>query len=332
MPNPATATVEQTVKAFDQNSTTEIALKQKHPLQVDRSTQSALILIIYQDEQQREIAQPQLISGKIGEKINFRLHDLNNYYLVNAEGFCRYFFSNYAIVSFIYRKKDGDPLLVDFIDIDSGCKLHKSLLFKGGLGEAFQIYPFEIAGYNLISVDGKIKGFYTSKIQKTTIYYRKKTWESVENFSGYLVLHHELAAFKTVEDQKLLLKLTAKTTWKIFQRLIKKNHEIWFDLGSFWVKYSQQQMSILKAENLFDWRTGYEIPAFKTALVSKKAAIDFVLNQETAFFDYPNGNIIGKIKDQQKVTISSKAQIDDIDWYKLKNYGWIPSHYVKIFA
>lgn len=330
MPISETSAAEKSVIAFDRNESNEIALRGKNVLQVDRSKQSGLILIIYQDEQQREIAQPQLISGKIGEKINFRLIDLSNYDLVNAKGFCRSFFSNYAIIAFIYRKKNGGPLIVDFIDIDNGSKLHKSLLLKGGLGEAFQVYPLEISGYCLISVDGKIKGFYTATIQKTTIYYRKKNWDSIEKFHGFLDLYRESAVFKTVEDHDFLFKLPAKTKWKIFHRLIKSNQEIWFDLGAFWIKYASKQMSILKTENLLVGQFENKLSTFKTTPVGQDALIDFVFGQETAFFDYPNGNIIGKIKDQQKVKIAVKTQIDGIDWYKLQNYGWIPSHYVKL--
>jgi hypothetical protein len=330
LPRSETSSAEQSVIAFDHNPSKEIVLKKPNTLQVDRSKQSAIILIIYQDEQQREITQPQLISGKIGEKINFRLPDLSNYNLINAAGFCRYFFSNYAIISLIYRKKKGGPLLVDFIDFDSGSKLHKSLLLQAGLGEAFQVYPFEIVGYTLISVDGKIKGFYTTKVQQTTIYYRRKNWDSIEKFQGFLDLHRQVAAFKTVEDQSFLLNLPAKTKWKIFHCLIKKNQEIWFDLGAFWVKYVKEQMSIVKAEDLITWRSEYQIPTSETVVVGQTALIDFVLDQATALFDYPNGNIIGKIKDRQKVKLAAKTQIDGIDWYQLQNYGWIPSHYVKI--
>lgn len=293
-------------------------------LQVQHSTQDALVLVIYQDDHQREIARPQLISGKLGEMINFKLRPLPNYDLINIHGFSRTFFSQYAITVFIYRKQDGAPIFVNFIDFEKSSQLHKPLFLRGKIGEAFQIYPPEFNGYKLASVTGKIKGFYTSSIQFTTIYYQKKDWESVKVFTAFLKIKKFTPAFKHVEDHNSFLNLHPKTTWKVFKRLLKNNHEIWLDLGSFWVKYQKDQM-FLETELLSTVKLPQKA---KLIALNQTARISFVANKKVSFFDIPNGNLIGRLKDGQQVIVSAKILVDKTDWYKLIGYGWIPGYYL----
>ncbi|WP_281164362.1 MucBP domain-containing protein [Liquorilactobacillus sicerae] len=294
-------------------------------LQMQHSTQDALVLIIYQDDYQREIARPQLISGKLGEKVNFKLHPLPNYDLINIHGFSQLFFSKYAIMVFVYRKQDGAPIFVNFIDFEENFQLHKPLFLRGKIGEAFQVYPPEFDDYKLVSVTGKIKGFYTSNIQVTTIFYQKKDWQAVEMLTAFLKIKKYTPAFKHVEDHRSFLNLHPKTTWKVFKRLLKDNQEIWLNLGSFWVKYQKDQM-VLETEMLSTVKLPQKA---KLIAIDQTAKINFVANKKVSFFDAPNGNLIGRINDGQQVTTSAKVFIDKTYWYKLISYGWIPGYYLK---
>lgn len=312
-------------KSLSQLANNKVELKQ--PNEISQEKQNAVLLLIYQDEQQHEIARPQLISGLIGQKIQFKLRKLSNYNLINIKGFNDHFFSQYAIMVLLYQKQDGAPIRITFKNYDNNNSLLPAQLLKGKIGEAYQIFSPEINNFNLQTVDGKIKGFFTHQLQQVTLYYRYNEWESVEKSDISFVLLKDIFCFTRIDDSNPLLLLRAGTVWQTFKRIILYSQEIWYSLGAFWIKYQPEAMSIQKKQQPLIDNSDFLLLG-KASPVNQPAKINFTDTSSVHYFDYPNGQWIGKIANQTKVSITTKIKIDDILWYELADYGWLPAHYL----
>lgn len=290
--------------------------------------QNAVMLLIYQNEQQDDIARPQLISGLLGEQIQFRLRKLTNYTLINIKGFTNHFFTQYAIMIFIYRKQDGAPIRISFKDYDLGTLLQPTQLLKGKIGETYQIFSPEIKNFNLQTVSGKIKGFFSTQVQQITLYYRHHDWESVEKSDIAFVLLKDTACFAEIDAASPVLMLRAGTVWQTFSRITKYSQESWYNLGAFWIKYQPEAMTIQKKyRNLAT--DAAPILLGETTPIRQKASVNFTDNRSVHYFDYPNGQWIGKIADKTAVTLTRQIKIDQVIWYELADYGWLPSYYIE---
>ncbi len=109
------------------------------------TTQDSTVILLFQDEDKKFLASPQIISGKRHEPIKFRFKDFEGYNLIQVDGFTSDFVLPYAAITFTYRKK----MLVifgSFVKISMIAVFYKNqLLLKEKSGMSFLFHHLRSA-------------------------------------------------------------------------------------------------------------------------------------------------------------------------------------------
>ena len=292
--------------------------------------QNALLLVVYQDQQNNLLFPSQIISGTLGEKLRLQFKKLPDYNLIRIKGFTSYFASHYSIITLTYSKKDAGLIWIICRDIDTNFFLVEPQVIKGKVSEPFQIFSPSLTNYNLFRVSGKLRGNFSYNQSFVTFYYRQSKWKNVEKTELYLKMLAPVSSYEEPQGKKLDISFALNTVWRTFSSITMDNDDLWYCLGgAIWVKFDSKKMAYSNKRETFSLlssNTQKQIRRFKK---SREASIDFIPNKRVAVYDLPFGHKNGLLKDKTKVSVTARTLNDDVIWFELAQGVWIPRQYLK---
>lgn len=298
---------------------------------INKEQQNALLLIVHHDTKGHDLTAPEIVSGKIGEKINFRFKAFDNYNLIKIKGFTRSFTTHYALLTLVYLKKNAGSIWIISRDFDQRTLLCKPKVITGKIGDTFQVYSPSFQNYHLVSVKGQVKGEFSAFSSQTVLYYRKNTWLSVKNSRVLLKILRSPNCFDLPDGNLLKVVLPAGTVWRTFTVVRAPHNKIWYCLGgALWVAFDEQKMAFVNQDSYF---LNFESAAKKRYSFKKtntKAVIAFVPGKQAAIFEQPFGKTVTFLKDGKKVSVTKKTVFENLTWYYLNDYGWIQESYISL--
>ena len=206
--------------------------------------------MLFQDEDKKFLASPQIISGKRHEPIKFRFKDFEGYNLIQVDGFTSDFVLPYAAITFTYRKK----MLVifgSFVKISMIAVFTKPTFIKGKVGDEFSLSSPAIRNYTLLRARGLTHGIFTYDQQAVTYFYRRDSWKDVDYTPHYLKFKQSLPCLDAPDGQVTDVILAKNTIWQTFETIITTNDQRWYCLGgSIWIKYDAELMTMLDKNQL----------------------------------------------------------------------------------
>lgn len=108
------------VKPITDDSDGLISASTHTPDPVETLTIQSHVTFFYLDEDDNPIKAPDILSGTTGERFSLQLPHFDNYYLVTITNFSTYFEETDQRVTLRYALKEGLPVLVYYLDIDTG--------------------------------------------------------------------------------------------------------------------------------------------------------------------------------------------------------------------
>lgn len=225
--------------------------------------------------------------------------------------------------------KTGNPVWVYYIDIDSGDNIIVPQLLRGLEGCKYHVDKKEFPHYRFVKTVGMADGTFDMQRRDVKLYYRKQSWQNVEDVHLYLHLDKTTQVYDTVNGISVHDPLPAGIVVKAFRRVNTEDGDTWYELGAGqWAKYENMRV----VQNPFANET---IPSKLTdqltimPLKGVQGTIDYLPNKEVDIFDAPYGKKIGTVPDGQRVNISGQLNDNgEITWYQIGDKQFITGNYV----
>ncbi|MBC1375207.1 MucBP domain-containing protein [Listeria sp. FSL L7-1699] len=144
----------------------------------------APVTVQYVDQNHKQIASPETLTGAYGEKFTAKQKKIANYTLVKTPANVSGTFNEKAqTVTFIYQKVTAGSIIVDYVDKD-GAKLADSIVLTGNLNSSYRTSAKKISGYKLYQTPKNAMGKFLNTSQKVTYVYEKTSALSVSSNEG----------------------------------------------------------------------------------------------------------------------------------------------------
>ena len=308
------------------------AVTTKNELKKKATTQDSTVILLFQDEDKKFLASPQIISGKRHEPIKFRFKDFEGYNLIQVDGFTSDFVLPYAAITFTYRKKDAGNIWIFCQDIDDRRFLQKPTFIKGKVGDEFSLSSPASRNYTLLRARGLTPGIFTYDQQAVTYFYRRDSWKDVDYTPHYLKFKQSLPCLDAPDGQVTDVILAKNTIWQTFETIITTNDQRWYCLGgSIWIKYDAELMTMLdKKPAVISEHDTLEIDLPHSIDLRHNAMIDFIPDGELVLYDKPFGQKVGLIKNGQIVTLTGRIRVEGMLWFEVNGLGWTIREYLNL--
>ncbi len=152
---------------------------------VETQPASAVMLVLYLDDQNQSLAKPQWLNGQLGEKIHFSPRHIDNYLLFHIIGFTTVFASPYRIMTLQYTKKLGHPVIMYSVDYDTREMIAPPVIQTGAVNQPFAFSTAVIDGFHLIKASRSLTGHFTGLKAQTIIVkcWCRNSWMAVQRIS-----------------------------------------------------------------------------------------------------------------------------------------------------
>lgn len=288
---------------------------------------NSTVTFFYVDENGQPIKEPDILNGYSGQRVSIQLPSFKKYYLVSIENFSSYFEDFDQQVTLKYALKEGLPVLIYYLDIDTGKVLHRVKIISDKLGKAYDIHAEAINDYRVINNTGQTYGYFDERTHGVIFYYRRVDWKTVQRVEYYVRLKAAHKVFDEPNGKALKTGLPENVITQIFARIDTTDNQSWLNIGGFeWIKNAELEPS--------DPPTNHLIPPItKTSRnpVMLFGTIDFVPGRSVEVFDEPYGNSIGALENGSRVSIKARI-VDDqgLIWYELADQSIIFNEYVRV--
>lgn len=287
--------------------------------------QDSVLLIIYADEDGNELTTPQIVSGRLGEKIHYRIKSLENFDLINFKGFTKFYVAHYAILTLTFQKKIAGAIWIFCRDMDTNELILPPKLSKGYLGDAYQLYSPSVPEYSLMNVKGTIRGIRSSESSSLTFFYRRRVWLTNEQSTLYFKMKSSVPVYSSPEGRQLKITLSPQTIWKTFSVITTTDNTKWYCIGGpLWIAFDSVRMSVYSK----DFTEGQHLDDSVKLASLISGTVDYIADESVFLYDRPFGKIAGKLKHGTKVQLGHTVTSDEITWYRLTSGFWLPSQYI----
>ncbi|HEM1609687.1 TPA: MucBP domain-containing protein, partial [Listeria monocytogenes] len=141
----------------------------------------APVTVQYVDQNHKQIASPETLTGAYGEKFTAKQKKITNYTLVKTPANVSGTFNEKAqTVTFVYQKVTAGNIIVDYVD-KNGEKLADSIVLTGKLNSSYRTSAKKISGYKLYQTPKNASGKFLNSSQKVTYVYEKTSALSVSS-------------------------------------------------------------------------------------------------------------------------------------------------------
>ncbi|MCF6514829.1 hypothetical protein GSH19_01360 [Lactobacillus sp. S2-2] len=282
----------------------------------------------YIDEKAQIIKQPDVIYGKIGDKIKLVFPKFENFILSKISDFKLRFTKEPQKINIIYLKKMGQPVIFYYFDYDN-YKMIKKPDFKYDVIESnYSSKPPQIDQYKIYLTSGNQNGIISNKVQTINYYYRLKNWQIVQKINYFVKLKNNVFPSIIPEGKILKDKLPINSIWKAFIT-VKTEKDIWFNLGgNQWIKAIDLTI-VTNNSNIYLPNDSYKIS--NSQKIHKKGIVNFIPNKSIQVFDKPYGKKINNFCHNEIITIDEIIKDENnLIWYHIPNNGYVIKNYINI--
>ncbi|NAB10767.1 hypothetical protein GUI49_06145 [Enterococcus mundtii] len=146
---------------------------------VYEKAEGGTVTVNYVDEDGNKLADPETLTGKIGENYQTSAKDIPNYVLKETPSNAQGTFSDQAqTVTYVYEKAEGEAVTVNYVDED-GKALADPETLTGKIGESYETAPKEIKDYVVKETPKNAQGTFSDQAQTVTYVYEKAEGEAV---------------------------------------------------------------------------------------------------------------------------------------------------------
>ncbi|GKT02535.1 MucBP domain-containing protein [Furfurilactobacillus entadae] len=145
------------------------------------AVKGADVTVKYVDEQGKEIAPAETLSGNVGDTYTAAQKEIGGYTFKNTEGNSTGTFTDQPqTVTYVYTKNtvQGADVTVKYVD-EPGNKIAPSETLSGNVDDVYTATQKSIAGYTFKKVDGNVTGMFTEQVQTITYIYAANEEPSV---------------------------------------------------------------------------------------------------------------------------------------------------------
>ncbi|EIX1153305.1 MucBP domain-containing protein [Listeria monocytogenes] len=141
----------------------------------------APVTVQYVDQNHKQIASPETLTGAYGEKFTAKQKKITNYTLVKTPANVSGTFNEKAqTVTFVYQKVTAGNIIVDYVD-KNGEKIADSIVLTGKLNSSYRTSAKKISGYKLYQTPKNASGKFSNTSQRVTYVYEKTSALSVSS-------------------------------------------------------------------------------------------------------------------------------------------------------
>ncbi|GEL92787.1 MucBP domain-containing protein [Enterococcus villorum] len=146
---------------------------------VYEKAEGGTVTVNYVDEDGNALADPDTLTGKIGESYETKPKEIKGYVLKETPNNAKGTFSDQAqTVTYVYEKAEGETVTVNYVD-EEGNALADPDTLTGKIGESYETKPKEIKGYALKETPNNAKGTFSDQAQTVTYVYEKAEGEAI---------------------------------------------------------------------------------------------------------------------------------------------------------
>ena len=287
---------------------------------------SAVMLVLYLDEQNQPLRKPQWLNGQLGERIHFNPHHIEHYLLFHIIGFATHFASPYRIMTLQFTKEMGHPVILYSVDYDTREMLASPVIQTGAVNQPFAFSKTELDGFHLIKANRPLTGHFTEASQTIVVMLRRNNWTAVQRISIFVRLKDSTQILDQPDGQPYRYEFPKNSVWRAFIRVNTQTGETWFNLGGpQWINGK----NVTQTDRPENQQIGKREPAvFKD--INHAAVIDFVTGHSLHVYAEPNGRAIKLIADGTKIQITGEyTDSNQLKWYQLDDDSIIRAQYVK---
>lgn len=285
----------------------------------------ATIIVLFLNQQGKQIADPEIIHGTLGQRANIEFRQFKNYHLTGIHGYTLSFVHQHAVVTLNYEKALGGSVWALCRDYINSSLLTDPQFYQGKIGEAYSVSIPQIRNYIFMRAEGQLEGRFSSEQKLITLFYKNASWTDVYPDSGLLKMLRETSCYSDIEGEKLDTPLAAGSIWRTFYHVDLVSGARWYNLGgSIWVKNSRNMTFVSPYED--------EQPDKSLANITDvnvQATIDFIPGKSVMIFNRPCGKKIASVGNGLLVDLIKYCRADGMDWFFIKERGWIPAIYLK---
>lgn len=292
----------------------------------------ATMLIIYKDDHNHPLADPELIAGQLGTSFNLNFKEFKYYRLVKIQGFTSTFVDEYGIITLTYQKISAANVWVFCIDLDQHRFLMKPSFVNGRIAEEYELASPSIKGYRLLLAQGPFRGKFTAKQQIVTFFYRQKTIKTIKQQPYFLKMKAFVTCYDNPKGQATKVTLAKGTIWQTFQTINYTDGQIWHCMGgNIWIKETPNAFVKLTRppqRNEISYQSAIKLP-YSTTLDDVPAEINFVPHKQVTSYTRPFGQPATTFIHGQKVILTAFVSVSQMDWYQINHQTWLNRQYLK---
>lgn len=307
-----------------QSQPTSQPTSNEQPLQTTTSI-SAAVLVLYLDDANATLAQPQWLHGEIGERLHFRPQQFDDYLLYHIIGFTTTFTNPYQIMTLQFTKKLGHPVVLYPTDYDTGELLSPPITQSGHLNDPFAFALPEIGGYHMIKANRPLTGHFTNQAQVIVVMLRRSNWSSVQRVNLYVQVLYDTVIVDLPAGDPYDFEFPQNSIWRAFIRINTVHDGTWYNLGGpQWISGKNVQLTEKPPLPQISAQTKVKFTTFHAS-----GTINYVTDQKLHTYVTPNGQAAQQLTDGTTVQITGRFKDNNqITWYRLDDNSVIQTHYV----
>lgn len=309
-------------------SKNEPAKKEQAPALLSARPIPATLLVLYLDENDHYLTDPQVLHGYRGENVELDLKSFQTFYLSELYGYTSRFIDRYGVVKLRYQKRTAAAIWVMAKDIDEQFLLAKPEFIHGSLHAPYSLSAPSFPNYRLVQAHGPVTGSYSTQQQFVTYLYRKKLWQEVDETPQLLLVTDFTACYSEPHGTKLKLTLAKNTRWQVFKTVKTTDDSLWYCLGgNTWTKQGETTQLFMEKQGTIaeDHHTG---TLLGITLHEVPATVSFIPGRTVNVYRTPCGKKAGEISDGTQVTVTARKDIDQMHWYQIDQTEWILGEYL----
>lgn len=293
----------------------------------ESQAKSAVMLVLYMDDQNHTLAKPQWLNGRLGDKIHFTPRKIDHYLLFHIIGFTTVFASPYRIMTLQYTKKLGHPVIMYSVDYDTREMVASPVIQTGAVNQPFAFGQTAIDGFHLIKASRPLTGHFTDEAQTIVVLLRRNSWTSVQQINIFVRLLDSTQILNQPDGRAYHYEFPKDSVWRAFVRVNTANDETWFNLGGpQWINGK----NVIQTNRPVNQRITQHQPV-KFKPMDQAAVIDFVAGRSLHTYDQPNGQAIKLIADGTPIQLTGEyTDENQLKWYRMADNAVIRAQYVKL--
>jgi len=290
---------------------------------------NATLVVRLVDTANRPLQPALVLTGHIHDAVHFKQPNIPGYTLQTLDGFTQNFLSEYGLMTLVYERNLGQPVITYQVDYDSGQLLALPQLFRGPLAASFQLTPPSVPGYHIFQAQGDQVGQFATASKRVVYFYRRDDWQTVQRVHQYVTLLADHAVYDEPAGRTYRYQFPADSLWRLFAIITMTDGTVWYNLGG------EQWLDATDTERHEHWERVLQLPpkitTWQATAYTANGFVDYVPQDAVTIFREPYGESAGQLKNGEPLDIRQRL-VDDqhLVWYQVGPAAYINARYVRL--